>query len=582
MTHIRKIKLERFTVYDSLDLDLPDSGLIAITGPNGSGKSSVVEAVSTALFGRTLRGPEPWVDGVAGTVSVTTPDLEITRSTTPKGTKKLAWARGGKEAPHDTATKAQEALSQYIGDHETWRRTHTFSSADAAHFTRATDAERKRLLERLLGLDVFDRAFEAVSKDLAKARSDRDRAMDAVAAAERLVASEESSLDALLRLGERAEPQEPPLPPPGEINALTAQMRSAEAEYQTAQDVDVGGNEDIERARAASDEAQTILLHARRDAREAEAHLSAIESGQACSTCHRPFDTAATPETIKAARVAAENARAAEEAAIARTRFLSLELGALMSSLREERSERCRALRAEIDDLRKRISECEGQEAAHERWKREHSEWASERTKRARVVEEQRAKVRAAKSELLDHQDALDGMVEKVAYLTEARSVLGARGVRGAVLARALEGIEAVANSWLSVLAPDGVTVELSPYTTNKDGSSREEFALHFHGVGGGRGYFAASGGERARLDIAIMLALAEISASTRGMEPGTLFFDEVFDALDSSGVEAVREALSELSETRAVVVITHSADLVSALPLTAHYRVEEGVLRLA
>ena len=34
-----------------------------------------------------------------------------------------------------------------------------FSAQDAAHFTNATDGERKRLLEQLLGLDKFDVAL---------------------------------------------------------------------------------------------------------------------------------------------------------------------------------------------------------------------------------------------------------------------------------------------------------------------------------------------------------------------------------------------------------------------------------------
>lgn len=51
---ITRIKANNVLKYETLDLQLPASGLIAISGPNESGKSSIGEAVCFALFGRTF------------------------------------------------------------------------------------------------------------------------------------------------------------------------------------------------------------------------------------------------------------------------------------------------------------------------------------------------------------------------------------------------------------------------------------------------------------------------------------------------------------------------------------------------
>jgi DNA repair exonuclease SbcCD ATPase subunit len=103
---------------------------------------------------------------------------------------------------------------------------------------------------------------------------------------------------------------------------------------------------------------------------------------------------------------------------------------------------------------------------------------------------------------------------------------------------------------------------------------------LEVEGAGGGRGYKATSGGERRRIDIAIMLALAEVAQASDNRKVPTMWFDEVFDALDvPDGVDAVVQALEDLSRDRCVVVITHNRELIKTLPADLHLRVQDGVI---
>jgi DNA repair exonuclease SbcCD ATPase subunit len=57
------------------------------------------------------------------------------------------------------------------------------------------------------------------------------------------------------------------------------------------------------------------------------------------------------------------------------------------------------------------------------------------------------------------------------------------------------------------------------------------------------------------------------------------LFFDEVFDALDADGVEAVLDVLVELAGDRAVVVISHNAELVRNMQAAVRLRVDHGTV---
>ncbi len=146
---------------------LPDVGIVLVTGHNGAGKSTLVEAVATAVYGKTLRGKPPWRADTAGYAEVETDTCLVRRSVTKSGTKALKWAETGKAPTQwETNTKAQSALEALVGSYDVWRRACVFSAQDVAHFTLASDGERKRLLESILDLGRFDTASEACRKDL--------------------------------------------------------------------------------------------------------------------------------------------------------------------------------------------------------------------------------------------------------------------------------------------------------------------------------------------------------------------------------------------------------------------------------
>jgi DNA repair exonuclease SbcCD ATPase subunit len=150
----------------------------------------------------------------------------------------------------------------------------------------------------------------------------------------------------------------------------------------------------------------------------------------------------------------------------------------------------------------------------------------------------------------------LAAQARSTAELDAVDTVLGLRGVRAHLLGRALGGIEAQAQAWLARLG--GLGLSLKPYAEKADGGIADSISLEV----GGRPYRAASGGERRRVDVALMLALAETASGAErgGMAPDVLLFDEVLDALDADGAAAVGAAIQSLALDRAVLVITHSA----------------------
>jgi len=177
MLHIKQIELKRIAkTHQHTIINLPERGITLVTGDNGVGKSSaIVEGPATALWGKTLRGTPMWQNEEEGFINIVTNNFSATCKRKPNQSPKFSFSVGEEKSKNLTTTKAREALGDLIEDWDTWRRTAVFSSQDVAHFTLATDGERKKLVESLLDLSCFDPAVRSCRDDLKKAKEDFDK-----------------------------------------------------------------------------------------------------------------------------------------------------------------------------------------------------------------------------------------------------------------------------------------------------------------------------------------------------------------------------------------------------------------------
>jgi DNA repair exonuclease SbcCD ATPase subunit len=565
---IHKITVENFMALGTAELELPEAGVTVITGHNGAGKSRLIEAVAYAYWGETLRGEDPWLEGQAGSVTVLSDVGDASRKITAKGTKTLFW--NGQKA--DTNSRTQEQIRAVVPEFDVWRRTHVFSSAEASQFSLASDGERKRIMERLLGMDVFDRAQKACSEELSAANVALQRAQLAVATAEGAYNVAQATLSALGTFPSYA----PAAAEPAAVSEIDLQQ--ARLAYAAA----------VERAQRASSEyaaarsappltlsyepepsAAAALLALSAELRDATRRLELARAGQ-CSSCGQVWAGEApaaleqlagdTEWELNALQQAEDERRAVWNAGVAAARSRhqvammedraaqQAEAAALQRQTLLQRASSERAAWAEFEA--KRQAEWQRQRDAHE-------------IKRTRA----HAEALTCADELDDLQHACDLATRQRDTLQAVAGILGVRGLRGHVLGRALDGVEAVANYWLGQIAPG------QALTVRAEGDAGK-ITIGLRGYGGGK-YKAASGGERRRIDAPLLLALAEVAGA--GRTRGTLFLDEVFDALDHDGRMLVCQALGELGQTQSVVVITHAEDLAQHIPAVQRLQVVAG-----
>jgi len=560
---IRKIALESFMLHDNSTLDLPETGVVVLTGLTGSGKSTFVEAASYAMSGSTLRETPPWRLNEAGCLKVDTDLGQITRSQSAKGTKKIAWLPAGESSAikGDTPTKSAQKITEIFGSHDVWRRTHVFSSADAAHFTSATDSQRKALIQKILGIDRFDIALSHCRKRIAAEKVEHARLAQALTLARHKLASEERSL------AESMEPKPPVLAAPTkpdvdpQLDAKTAYLNQ-QIEKHKHELSELSTQALVEVPREHISEAST--RRAEFDAARKE--LQRVLAGK-CPTCEQPYPVSEVD--ARAALGAAETAlqeaddkvnqlSRAAELANALTRSTVAKVTASLRDLEYQ----ARTLQG--DEARLRAYEisleqhAQSQAAAEAQYQTLLAAWTAKRE----IVKNQ---IFEFKMEILDHEEALAAQSIVLAELATCEKVLGLQGVRVSVLSHALDAATQLTNAFLAQMNSP-ITVEVLPYTKLKDGNTNSEISITVQGAGGGYGYKATSGGERRSVDVMLLLALSDVAAAAAGKEPGTLFIDEVFDTLDLTLCAAVVGVIAELGKQRCVVVITHREELATLL----------------
>jgi DNA repair exonuclease SbcCD ATPase subunit len=168
-----------------------------------------------------------------------------------------------------------------------------------------------------------------------------------------------------------------------------------------------------------------------------------------------------------------------------------------------------------------------------------------------------------ADEEYSAHQRDYEELSRQGEHLELVKTMLGTRGARVIYMEAALATLEHNTNVFLDKLGSP-LRVAIKGQREKATGGFSDTIDIKISGPAGvGDEYAALSGGQRRRVDVALLLGLGAIVGNNA---ESTLFFDEVFDALDADGVTAVCNLVQELAQTRPVVVITHSNMLADRL----------------
>lgn len=165
----------------------------------------------------------------------------------------------------------------------------------------------------------------------------------------------------------------------------------------------------------------------------------------------------------------------------------------------------------------------------------------------------------------------LEGFIEAetklIAKLEDDRKYLefwaigfGNQGIKSFLLDSITPFLNVRANQYLNMLSSDHMGIRFTTQTTLKTGEKREKFNIEVENSDGGTSYDSNSSGEKKRVDLAINLAMQDLLASRSNKSMNIACFDEIFDALDESGVENVMNMLNTIAGNKdTIFVISHN-----------------------
>ena len=606
------LEIENFLAFGKARVDLSAlHGLVLLSGEhrgsdmgadsNGAGKSALIDALCWALYGKMARPKHRAEDvvrratGADTMVRLAFEDthgrlVEVRRCRKHRKFKDgLHLEIDGADARGASVADTQQRIDELVGiDHDTFVGSVLYTQHPLrGRFAELSDDQKKELLESILGVEVLSRARELAKKDLrareaALARIEgRCRALaEQIAWLERQrdeqtgraatwasdhaarLASMEARRLALVVEAEAHAAREPLLGAPVELRLADEARVAWQDADRLARKTDGTFERRLAGARSEESAAVALLRHLREDV----ARFDVL--GDTCPVCTQRIapevraihltsveeQIAEQASRVLAARrilaeIAAERQIAQEEAARISDR---LETRAREASAKAEAGRLACAQQAgwlrERDVLRRREVELRGQHEALVAEQNAHEELAE------RAANECRTK--SAELEAADLERArIVAERDRLAFWDEG---FGPRGLKSYLLDTVLPILNARARFHGELLTGGALSVQFST-VTEKDGDLEDRFSIQITHRSGVDSYALLSGGERQRVNLIINLALQDLVASRAARPLPFAIYDEAFEGLDRTGVEAAVAVLAEAARSKdLVLVVTH------------------------
>ena len=501
-----------------------------------------------------------------------------------------AWASAGAATARDTQALIETALGL---DFEAFKNTVYFGQGDVKRFAdpSTTDAERKSVLRRVLGLDVLESVLAE-----AKAKRDEAKAQCQQLSVERRAAlsheqearSDLPELKTRVKQAQQARDQaREELSQLSRIQAEREQWEAsgrelAEAEVEIARYCNQAAEH-----RASLRELNARLEEHQRSFAAADRGLKLFQSGK-CPTCETPISSAAVKRRMAALQKEAKQAqlsvkgaekeigaaKSAQALALEAIEGVGEQFGAqgetsatMLDWARRQYANAIQEARR-LDVVVARLEELRRQdEGVYAK--------ALDDAQKAYKAREARAKEWARKGAEFEREGRVQAQIqERCEFWVKG---FGPQGIVNFIIDSVVPGITERANHWLGILSDGDLIVSFDTQSELKGGGVRDKFSIELNVEGAGD--VRPSGGQARKIAIAVDLALMELLATRAKASFNLMLMDEILDGLDGVGQSRVIELLQELrNKVESCWVISHSPNITDVFEHVITVTKEGGV----
>jgi len=616
------IELSNFLSYRELQYTFPLTGLYFIGGDNGAGKSTIIEAVSWVLFGRTVRNLSAdevvnWKVGKDCYVSLQflgTDGQKYLVSRFRKDSSNgnaLFLFRGDKDITDSSSKKTQELLDSVVGMNWQVFSTAVVFGEKAVRFAEARDSEKKEIFDELLLLHRFKEAQREVKNDLKKKEEEKAAYEADKSTGEALLLNFESDRKRLEE--EQTELSRRKKKISDRVVELESEIKSVNEEkkkYSVKLEEARKGCEEIEEDR----KKVRAQLNEYKEARDREVELynsevskrnaevlalqrelekvrrilnSGLKEGDCCPTCGQEVKDLSTIQDyyekvqtglegdleglnhkLKEARETLDGVQDKWNKTIDDLNQVLLEVDSTVEEVRD----RGREYEYSIKNCEHRIEKAEYEKNSIEGdIKKEENRLGSE-------IKKKEEQIGTIKKKLVDLDGKISQINEDTRYLKFWETGFGNQGVKSFLIDEVVPVLNNKASYYMAALMDEERTLEFDTETRLKSGETREKFDIRLRNEEGQEvTYESCSAGEKRRIDTATLLALQDLVFHRTVGGSNIVFFDELFDSLDRTGIERVVGILEEEAKEKAIFVISHFSEFADYFVNTITIKNENG-----
>lgn len=588
-----KLQADGFRTLHNFEFEFDTSGLYLVMGTNGQGKTTVFEALYYAVTGNNLKGSrvgdlvtykEQRPKGFSGMVvalslTVNGSNYQIYRfrdldtmkteeGTTIEGTGVVLFDLDKGENISDKQidnAAVQEQIYGLLGVSEKAFLNSVLFGQQMERLSTSTSGTIYSILEELFPLDVCDdlqaqakAKVEGLSTIQEHKYKEHTKCEAQKEAAERNLSHKKSDLnEEIARLATLKKKKKELVSENQDLSEYQEKAKKHEAflekYYQTIDKINTGLG-DIMEMKAKRSELKLNYERARNEAVQLNNELGA----GVCNSCNQPL-----PEPTEAAK---QGIQERISGSVAEAKQIASEISALDANYSKEVEQKFLDAKAKWEDAKAKWDLFGAQ---YRQVKQSIDQFQQEKTNLGASIQASEATIDKMQNSLKELTNTLQdctkmastakeelGIIEeeleKVTYW--AKTGFGIKGMKGYLFNVYLQELNQACAEYGATM---GIEVQFVVELHKKSKTVRIEVAQG-NKVADYRNF---SGGEKARVDITIALALNKI-LSSGSVNFNVLILDEVFEGLDGEGMQSVRELTIDKSDTTAVYVITHFTDL--------------------
>ena len=633
---LQDISIQNFLSIGNIDLSLSGRGLVLVSGvnrdvvsgdSNGAGKSSLLEAVVWVLYGRTLRDipADAVVNRFAEAGTLVQLDFTVDgKSYQVRRARKhsqynngLFLFCGSDDLTLGTVKQTQERLESILGmDFTTFTSSVVFGQGYASVFTTMRDADRKEVLEKILELHVFSQCFEVVKADYRSLELEATKLSSTLNTLQTTEQTLKQAVESLkLKLVKRQkEIQDEIQELDHSIQSDTKtgiQLRAKRDQLKTEL---AGIDENLKEYREVvqpyiknlgellnkskgtylSLENQRQVMEKRIQALQKKVdNITAEYLGKPCDRCGRVITEQELPHVLASVLKDLEADGQATQNLIDQVKKVKAEYQKYEKEYNQKLTEKDErfdeflkqrnVLQNELNLVTGKLSQIvEGLKRMKQ--SKQEKETSTELDTIQTLITEKQVELDTVLDSIQENQEKLNSLKVNQEVLSFWKNGFGSGGIKSWVINGYLDFINERIQYYIQQLGYANVVVQFVPVVSTRGENEVDRIELQVVNGSGGEGYLANSGGERRRIDVAVLCALQDLVRSRKGKDVNVLFLDEIFDTLDGAGIESVVYLLGNFiqNEDDSIFVISHNSELKPYFDRVITMVKENKVTRLA